>query len=154
MRRCDTLSRRESSLHYPPNLAYPGNKVNHHLEIGTMKNNLPECSTVQYILSWRSENTQTEMKAVGGGGGACYLNPPINYFHRREWKEQRSCYGDMQLKDGFHIRHLLSTQDINRISTVHTGWYESDIYCPYRISIGYLLSIQDNINQTSTVHTG
>jgi hypothetical protein len=61
-----TLFHEETHRPTVPRLTYLGNKVTNHLEIATMKSNLPDCSTVQYILSWRSENT---LKWKWGGGG-------------------------------------------------------------------------------------
>ena len=59
-----------------PHFTYRGNKVTNHLEIGTMKNNVTVCSTVQCIWSWRLHNAQTSNKRA-----SMLSVRPINYFH-------------------------------------------------------------------------
>jgi hypothetical protein len=46
-----TLFHKEDQQCVIPNFTYRGNKVTNHLEIGTMKNNVTVCGTVQCILS-------------------------------------------------------------------------------------------------------
>ena len=59
-----------------PHFTYRGNKVTNHLEIGTMKNNVTVCSTVQCIWSWRLQNAETRYKRT-----FMLSVRPINYFH-------------------------------------------------------------------------